>query len=93
MRLVIPKLDVDVPVLDGVDEQTLLQGRACMIMPRCRMRLGQCVSIAGHRNWVRNARSRTTFPLLHLHTIGPGDCLYLVDETHLPVCLGSDQDH
>lgn len=83
MRLVIPKLDVDVPVLDGVDEQTLLQGEGLYDYAQMPDEVGGNVSIAGHRNWVRNGQITDDVPFYYLHTIGPGDCLYLVDETHI----------
>ena len=87
MRLVIPKLEVDIPVLDGVDEQTLLQGEGLYDYAQLPGETGGNVSIAGHRNWVRNGQITDDVPFYYLHTIGPGDCLYLVDLcAHLPVC-------
>ena len=83
MRLVIPKLDVDVPVLDGVDEQTLLQGEGLYDYAQMPDETGGNVSIAGHRNWVRSGQITDDVPFYYLHTIGPGDCLYLVDDAHI----------
>lgn len=83
MRLIIPKLNVDVPVLNGVDEQTLLQGEGLYDYAQLPSEVGGNVSIAGHRNWVRNGKITDDVPFYYLHTIGPGDCLYLVDDTHI----------
>ena len=83
MRLVIPKLEVDIPVLDGVDEQTLLQGEGLYDYAQLPGETGGNVSIAGHRNLVRNGQITDDVPFYYLHTIGPGDCLYLVDDAHI----------
>lgn len=83
MRLIIPKLEVDVPVLDGVDEKTLLQGEGLYDYAQLPGETGGNVSIAGHRNWIRGGKITDDVPFYYLHTIGPGDCLYLADEEHI----------
>lgn len=79
LRLVIPKLKVDVPVLDGVDENTLLRGIGLYDYAQLPWETGGNVSIAGHRNWVRDGKITDDVPFYYLHTLGPGDCLYLTD--------------
>ena len=44
---------------------------------------GGNVSIAGHRNWVRNGQITDDVPFYYLDTLTDGDFLYLTDETHI----------
>ncbi len=83
LSLQIPRLDVDAPVLDGTDEATLLQGLGLYEYAQLPGETGGNVSIAGHRNWVRNGQITDDVPFYYLDTLTDGDFLYLTDETHI----------
>lgn len=83
LSLQIPRLDVDAPVLDGTDENTLLQGLGLYDYAQLPGETGGNVSIAGHRNWVRNGQITDDVPFYYLDTLTDGDFLYLTDETHI----------
>lgn len=80
MRLIIPKLEIDIPILDGTSESTLLQGEGLYDYAQLPQETGGNVSIAGHRNWVRNGQITDDVPFYYLHLLGAGDTLYLVYE-------------
>ncbi len=80
MRLIIPKLAVDIPILDGTSASTLLQGEGLYDYAQLPQETGGNVSIAGHRNWVRNGQITDDVPFYYLHLLGAGDTLYLVYE-------------
>lgn len=79
MRLKIPKLGVDVPVLDGTDAQTLLQGVGLYEYAQLPAEGGANVSIAGHRNGLRGGRITDNMPFYYINTLTEGDYLYLTD--------------
>lgn len=78
MRLIVPKLEIDIPILDGTSESTLLQGEGLYDYAQMPQEVGGNVSIAGHRNWIRNGQITDDVPFYYLHLLGPGDTLYLV---------------
>ncbi|OUQ22425.1 hypothetical protein B5E80_13675 [Flavonifractor sp. An135] len=80
MRLIVPKLEIDIPILDGTSESTLLQGEGLYDYAQMPQEVGGNVSIAGHRNWIRNGQITDDVPFYYLHLLGPGDTLYLVYE-------------
>lgn len=80
MRLLIPKLEIDIPILDGTSESTLLQGEGLYDYAQMPQEVGGNVSIAGHRNWIRNGQITDDVPFYYLHLLGAGDTLYLVYE-------------
>ncbi len=80
MRLIIPKLELDIPILDGTSESALLQGEGLYDYAQLPQETGGNVSIAGHRNWVRNGQITDDVPFYYLHLLGAGDTLYLVYE-------------
>lgn len=79
MRLIIPKLSVDVPVLDGVDADTLLQGVGLYDYAQLPAEGGANVSIAGHRNGLRGGQITDNMPFYYINTLTEGDYLYLTD--------------
>ena len=79
MRLLIPKLDVDVPVLDGTDAATLLQGVGLYEYAQLPSEGGANVSIAGHRNGLRGGQITDNMPFYYINTLTEGDYLYLVE--------------
>lgn len=83
LQLIIPKLGVDVPVLDGVDPDTLLRGEGLYDYAQLPSETRSNTSIAGHRNWVRNGKITLDQPFSHLDELGEGDYLYLRDGAHI----------
>lgn len=78
LRLIIPKLDVDESILNGVDEQTLLQGEGLYDYAQLPGEGRANTSIAGHRNWIRGGKITLDQPFSFLDTLVEGDYLYLV---------------
>ena len=78
LRLIIPKLEVDELILDGVDEQTLLQGEDLYDYAQLPGEGRSNTSIAGHRNWIRGGKITLDQPFSFLDTLTEGDYLYLV---------------
>ena len=78
LRLIIPKLEVDESILNGVDENTLLQGEGLYDYAQLPGEGRSNTSIAGHRNWIRGGKITLDQPFSFLDTLGEGDYLYLV---------------
>ena len=78
LRLIIPKLEVDELILDGVDEQTLLQGEGLYDYAQLPGEGRSNTSIAGHRNWIRGGKITLDQPFSFLDTLTEGAYLYLV---------------
>ena len=78
LRLIIPKLEVDEYILNGVDEQTLLQGEGLYDYAQLPGEGRSNTSIAGHRNWIRGGKITLDQPFSFLDTLTEGDYLYLV---------------
>lgn len=83
MALRIPKLEVDVPVLAGVDSATLLRGIGLYDYAQLPGEGNRNVSIAGHRNGLRNGKITDNMPFYYIDTLGEGDCLYLTDAEYI----------
>ena len=83
LQLIIPKLNVDVPVLNGVDAQTLLRGVGLYDYAQLPSEGGANVSIAGHRNGLRGGKITDNMPFYYINTLTEGDFLYLVNDTHI----------
>ena len=83
LRLLIPALEVDVPVLDGTNADTLLRGVGLYEYAQLPGAGNRNVSIAGHRNGLRNGRITDNMPFYYLDTLEEGDYLYLSDSDHL----------
>lgn len=81
LQLIIPKLGVDVPVLNGVDAKTLLRGVGLYDYAQLPDEGGANVSIAGHRNGLRGGRITDNMPFYYVNTLTEGDYLYLRDGT------------
>ena len=79
LRLVIPKLEVDVPILNGVDSATLLRGEGLYDYAQLPSETRSNTSIAGHRNWVRGGKITLDQPFSYLDTLEEGDYIYLRD--------------
>ena len=78
LRLIIPKLEVDESILNGVDENTLLQGEGLYDYAQLPGEGRSNTSIAGHRNWIRGGKITLDQPFSFLDTLTEGDYLYLV---------------
>lgn len=83
LRLIIPKLSVDVPVLNGVDKQTLLRGVGLYDYAQLPGEGDDNVSIAGHRNGLRGGKITDNMPFYYINTLTEGDYLYLRDAGHI----------
>ena len=79
MRLIIPKLSVDIPVLDGTDADTLLKGVGLYEYAQLPGEGGANVSIAGHRNGRRGGVVTDNMPFFYINTLTEGDYLYLTE--------------
>ena len=73
MRLIIPKLGVDIPVLDGTDATTLLQGVGLYDYAQLPSEGGANVSIAGHRNGLRGGVITDNMPFYYINTLTEGE--------------------
>ncbi|MEG0824470.1 MAG: class E sortase [Oscillospiraceae bacterium] len=89
--LKIPKLAVAVPVLDGVDAATLLEGVGLYDYAQLPDEPEGNTSIAGHRNGLQNGIITDNMPFYYLDTLCRGDCLYLTDESHIYQYAFEDQ--
>ena len=83
LRLIIPKLDVDVPILNGVDADTLLRGEGLYDYAQLPSETRSNTSIAGHRNWIRGGKITLDQPFSYLDELGEGDYLYLRDGEYI----------
>ena len=83
ITLVIPKLDVIEPVLNGVDADTLLQGLGLYDYAQLPQETGGNVSIAGHRNGIRHGKITDNMPFYYVDTLGEGDYLYLTYQNRI----------
>lgn len=83
LRLVIPKLHIDIPILNGVSAATLQKGEGLYPQSQLPSEENGNVSIAGHRNGVRNGIPVATRPFYYVNTLGEGDYLYLTDRDHI----------
>lgn len=79
LRLVIPVIDIDEPVYDGTDTATLNKGACLYEVSQLPGRGNRNVSIAGHRNGVKNGKI-TDIMFYHLDEVGEGDYFYLCDD-------------
>lgn len=73
LRLVVPRMGVDCQVVDGVDDETLKRGPGLYDYAQLPGYGNPNVSIAGHRD-IYGAH------FMEIHTLIPGDYLYLVYE-------------
>lgn len=83
LQLIIPKLEVDVPVLSGVDADTLLRGEGLYDYAQLPSENSANTSIAGHRNWIRNGKITMDQAFSYLDKLVEGDCLYLRDSENI----------
>lgn len=73
LRLVVPKLNLDLPIQNGVDDMALEQGPGLYDYAQLPGTGNRNVSIAGHRD-IHGA------PFYGVHTLGEGDYFYLLYE-------------
>lgn len=83
LHLIIPKLGVEVPILNGVDAATLLRGVGLYDYAQLPAEGGANVSIAGHRNGLRGGKITDDMPFYYVNTLTEGDYLYLVDRENI----------
>ena len=77
MRLVIPKLAVDIPVLVGTEQTVLRRGVGLYEYAGLPNEPEANVSIAGHRNGVYNGNITDDVPFYYINTLTENDYLYL----------------
>lgn len=78
MRLVIPKLEINEGILDGVSGKKLAAGDGLYPYAQLPTEENGNVSIAGHRNGTRNGRPVASRKFYYLNTLTEGDYLYLI---------------
>ncbi len=83
LQLIIPKLEVDIPILNGIDDYTLSMGEGLYDYSQLPGKGNRNVSIAGHRNSVYNGQIIDNMPFYYIDTLADGDCLYLVDDEYI----------
>lgn len=83
LQLIIPKLNVDVPILNGVDAKTLLRGEGLYDYAQLPGEGNRNVSVAGHRNGLKNGKITDNMPFYYIDTLEDGDYLYLRDDEHI----------
>ena len=71
------------PVLDGVDAQTLLRGVGLYDYAQLPGEGGANTSIAGHRNGLRGGKITDNMPFYYINTLTEGDYLYLQDSEQI----------
>ena len=79
LTLRIPKLDVEESILGGVDAATLKKGIGLYDYAQLPGEGNRNVSLAGHRNGLKNGKITDNRPFYYIDTIGEGDYLYLTD--------------
>lgn len=79
LQLLIPKLEVDVPILNGVDADTLLKGEGLYDYAQLPSENCANTSIAGHRNWIRGGKITLDQAFSYIDRLEEGDCIYLRD--------------
>ena len=70
MQLIIPKLDVDVPVLNGVDKETLRRGVGLYDYAQLPSETRSNTSIAGHRNQIWKGQITMDQPFSYIDLLG-----------------------
>lgn len=83
LQLIIPRLEVDVPVLNGTDKETLGRGVGLYEYAQLPGEGNRNVSIAGHRNGIRNGKITDNMPFYYLDTLGEKDYLYIRDSVSI----------
>ena len=83
LQLIIPRLEVDVPILSGVDADTLLRGEGLFDYAQLPSETRSNTSIAGHRNWIRGGKITLDQPFSYLDTLEEGDYIYLRDAEYI----------
>lgn len=83
LQLVIPKLEVDVPVLDGVDKKALRRGVGLYDYAQLPRETRSNTSLAGHRNQIYGGKLVLDQAFSYLDLLGEGDCIYLRDDTNI----------
>ncbi len=83
LRLVIPKLKLNTPVLDGTELSVLNRGVGLFDYAQLPGEGNRNVSIAGHRNGRSGGRITDRAPFYYIDTLTDGDRLYLRDDKHV----------
>ena len=83
LQLIIPRLEVDVPILSGVDADPLLRGEGLFDYAQLPSETRSNTSIAGHRNWIRGGKITLDQPFSYLDTLEEGDYIYLRDAEYI----------
>ena len=74
---------MNVPVLNGVDKETLRRGVGLYDYAQLPSETRSNTSIAGHRNQIWKGQITMDQPFSYIDLLGEGDFLYLRDSTHI----------
>lgn len=83
LTLIIPKLDRVLPIYAGVTKADLKKGVGLYDYAQLPGEGNRNVSVAGHRNTIRNGKISDAAPFYYIDTLGDGDYLYLRDDEHI----------
>lgn len=85
LTLIIPYLDIELPIYNGVDLKTLAKGVGLYDYAQLPGEGNRNVSIAGHRNGVKNKTVTDDAPFYYIDLLKEGDLLYLRDDKNIYV--------
>lgn len=83
LTLIIPKLGIDAPVWSGTTDEDLKNGACLYDYAQLPGEGNRNVSIAAHRNGIRNGVPNDSALFYYVDTLGEGDYLYLADQEHI----------
>lgn len=83
LTLRIPKLDVERTIYAGTDAATLAKGVGLYDYAQLPGEGNRNVSLAGHRNGIKNGKITDSAPFYYIDQLTDGDYLYLTDSTHI----------
>lgn len=83
LRLIIPKLEVDVPVLAGTTKDALRRGVGLYDYAQLPSENRSNTSIAGHRNQIYWGQLKLDQAFSYLDLLEEGDCIYLRDSENI----------
>ncbi len=83
LTLYIPKLDVERTIWAGTDADTLSKGVGLYDYAQLPGEGNRNVSLAGHRNGLKNGKVTDHAPFYYIDQLTEGDYLYLYDSAHI----------
>lgn len=83
LTLIIPKLDRELPIYGGVTKEDLKKGVGLYDYAQLPGEGNRNVSVAGHRNTIRNGKISDAAPFYYIDTLAEDDYLYLRDKERI----------